>query len=574
MRGKSVLALGGLGVSCVLAGGATVVACAAPPKYVTSDIGGLQAEFNPNSAQNDVLVAQANAVRTNGTAAAQALLAQKTILIAAGGKRTDQSFNQSVWEAISKFSMEVGQPDNGFYETARIADDEQFNAYDFAIAKGFKFWILTGFYQEGELGRWLLKGNNTARFLANQTIVITVDWYPDDDPDAAGNGNPIKAAFQRIKGHILGLNFKTQESAFVTAYAAARLLSEIHADDPRLFPSGQTYLNSFGGGDFAGVTNFNYGFYEGLRQFNEDMMAGTIFPNQAKYFIRASAPVELSTGFALTNAAKAAVERQVDGTPGQMPPQIIFPVAGSLTAATIQRVRAKNQGQWIIGVDTDQALAFPNERDSLLTSVEKRIASAVYKALITLYGLTYTDAVNLLPPAYQLDDQRVIHHQGHLSNFNSVGGYDRQLVGVAPSTLSAQLVFQKRQNRAGKPLTYAQRYDALVAATQQSFFGSDGQSGRLYQPLSDVQHHGLKPPDEVIADFNRALKTEWPIIKDRDGLSPGDPNGWANDQARAQAVQANIVKVMALKNVAFGFLTAANQENYFMPIVKMINDLG
>ena len=549
-----------------------VVSCASSGKkgvgqYVSSDIGDLQGQFNPGEAQNSKLIAEVARIRASTDETAKTLLNQKTILITTGGKKNDKSFNQSVWEAISKFSREVGQAENAFYETSVISNSAQFNAYEYALSKGYKFWFLTGFQQEGQLASWLQIGNNIERFKANKTVVITVDWYPGDAP-AAPN------VLSQVRGHILGLNFKTQEGGFVAAYSAAQLLSEIHAEDPNQFPSGATYLNSFGGGDFSGVTNFNYGFYEGLRQFNEDMMAGTIFPNQAKYFIRASAPVELSTGFALTNAAKAAVERQVDGTPGQMPPQIIFPVAGSLTAATIQRVRAKNQGQWIIGVDTDQALAFPNERDSLLTSVEKRIASAVYKALITLYGLTYTDAVNLLPPAYQLDDQRAIHHQGHLSNFNSVGGYDRQLVGVAPSTLSAQLVFQKRQNRTGKPLTYAQRYDALVAATQQSFFGSDGQSGRLYQPLSDVQHHGLKPPDEVIADFNRALKTEWPIIKDRDGLSPGDPNGWANDQARAQAVQANIVKVMALKNVAFGFLTAANQENYFMPIVKMINDLG
>ena len=562
MREKSVLALGGLGVSCVLAGGATVVACAAPPKYVTSDIGGLQAEFNPNSAQNDALVAQANAVRTNGTAAAQALLAQKTILIAAGGKRTDQSFNQSVWEAISKFSMEVRQPDNGFYETARIADDEQFNAYDFAIAKGFKFWILTGFYQEGELGRWLLKGNNTARFLANQTIVITVDWYPDDDPDTAGNGNPIKAAFQRIKGHILGLNFKTQESAFVTAYAAARLLSEIHADDPRLFPSGQTYLNSFGGGDFAGVTNFNYGFYEGLRQFNEDMIAGTIFPNQAKYLVRATAPVELSTGFAINNESKAKAERQVDN----QNPQVIFPVAGSLTAVAIDRARDKGRNQWVIGVDTDQSLAFPNDKGLLLTSVEKRIAVATYKALLTVYGLTGYDAsTSLLDNNHHLDaDRFILGSDGQKINFNSVGGYDEGFVGVSKSTLDPQ----KFKFKTGT--TYASRYDQITAATWASFFGNKkvqpNALGRFEISVTDSKQHGLLPSDEVIQAFAEQM-AGWPqiVTHDKNGneLSPAE---------KEQKMLEHLKAIFALKNVKKGFMTFSNQANFFAPVVKLINE--
>ena len=550
-----------------------VISCS-QSRYATTDIGGLKNEFNPDSDYNDQLIAKAKAIRAGNDQKAKELLKAKTILLAAAGSHNDYSFNQSAWEAISKFSIEVGMDDNTYFETKSISDAEQTDAYDYAMAKGFKFWILTGFYQEGLLGRWLIKGNNLERFLKNKIVVLTVDWYPGDQPKVdPDNVDPVKLAFEKITGHVFALNFRTQEAAFVASYAAAQLLNEINQDDPQKYQSEKTLFNSFAGGDFSGATNFNYGFYEGMRQFNQDMKMGLINKtNINPYFIRSTsissqAPVELKTGFVLTNDVKATIERQVAGFSDQPAPQVIFPVAGSLIGATIDRIKAAKNGQWIIGVDTDQSKTFANDQQLILTSVEKKISISVYKALITLYGLNYNDDVNLLDKDYQFDDDRLISKNHQAFNFNTVGGYDKKAVGLSQSTLDYSLVFKNKKDDDGKPLTYAKRYDQISKSVEEKFFGNQGR----FNQDSNTNTNGLKPDESTIQNYQLAIGKEWDAIKAKDyGL-----NGqhWNNLAERNQAVARNIEKIMALKNVLFGYMSADNQENYFAPIVDQINKI-
>ena len=111
--------------------------------YVDDQISGLKEVFNPDSEQNEALKTLASNIRKLDPSkpenkAKQELLDQKTILITAGGKINDRSFHQSAWEAISKFSKEIGNDNNAFYETKAVSDDQQFDAYDFALKKGFK----------------------------------------------------------------------------------------------------------------------------------------------------------------------------------------------------------------------------------------------------------------------------------------------------------------------------------------------------------------------------------------------------------------------------------------------------
>ena len=504
-------------------------------------------------------MAAAAAIRGGTDEQAKARLQQKTILLTNGGRTNDLSFNQSAWEAISKFSREIGNDANAFYEVPALSNVQQYNAYDFAIAKGFQIWILTGFQQEDQLRQWLRIGNNLKRFLNHKITVIAVDWFPGEDL-------PASDILSQIQGHILGLNFKTQEAAFTAAYAAAQLLSEVNQIDPNLYPSEQTYFNSFAGGDFAGATNFNYGFYEGMRQFNTDNSTGP-----SRYQVRATAPVTLTASFTLTSDTKALVDREVSGQQGQRP-QIIFPVAGSLSAAALDLVKAKQLNQWVIGVDTNQALAFPAHRGSILTSVEKRIAIAVYKALLTLYQLDGYDATepSLLPQPYHLNDDLTIVYgpNDNPSNYNALGGYDEGFVGVTHSTLDAH----KFRFLSGhhKDLSYAKRYDAIVDKTWATFFGDDQTPGRFKRAIAPGTD-GLKPPQTVIEAFHQAIGPEWAAFQAKDGQPWGSPTGWPDAVARAAALKANQTKIMALQNVWLGGMSFANRENFFEPILAAIN---
>ena len=550
--------------------------------YVSTDIGGLREEFNPDVPAdqaniNQKLVDKVKSIKESTKEEdkrKKELLNEKTILITTGGKANDKSFNQSVWEALSKFSKEIGNDESTKFETATISNADQFHAYDYAVSKGFKFWFLTGFQQQSQLGAWLSKGNNTQRFIDNDTIVITVDWYPGDAPED-------KDPFSKIKGRILGLNFRTQEGGFVASYAASQLLSEINADqinsnvkDPK-FKSGETFLNSFAGGDFSGSTNFNYGFYEGMRQFNQDMIDGVIsqkLPDKKdeKYFIRSTSPFEATTGFAITNESKKKVELQVDGVRVNdvlQQPQVIFPVAGSLSAVAIDRARDSKNGQWVIGVDTDQSLAFPDDKGLLLTSVEKKIAVASYKALLTIYDLADYDGteseskVSLIDENHRMDPKsRKIQAKKSDSkwedeNLNSEGGYKEGFVSVSKSTLDPDN-FKFTTLKDNKEYTYAQRYDEIVKNVWDSFFGSKdtnqaGVQGRFYNEKNDSEteqykKYGLKKSDDIVKKFS-------------ENISEG-------------ATEAVINAVLALENVTQGWMTAGNMNNFFTPIIEKINN--
>ena len=557
--------------------------------YVSTDIGGLREEFNPDVPAeqpniNQKLVDKVKSIKESTKEEdkrKQELLKEKTILITTGGKANDKSFNQSVWEAISKFSREIGNDESTKFETATISNADQFHAYDYAISKGFKFWFLTGFQQESQLRSWLALGNNTQRFIANDTIVVTVDWYPGDAPDD-------KDPFSKVKGRILGLNFRTQEGGFVASYAASQLLSEINADqinsnvkDPK-FKSGETFLNSFAGGDFSGATNFNYGFYEGMRQFNQDMIDGVIsqkLPSNktSEYLIRSTSPFEWSTGFAITNESKKKVELQVDGVKvGDVlqQPQVIFPVAGSLSAVAIDRARDSKNGQWVIGVDTDQSLAFPDDKGLLLTSVEKKIAVASYKALLTIYDLadydgeTSKNKVSLIDQNHRMDPKsrkiqaKKAADKWEDENLNSEGGYKEGFVNISKSTLDPDN-FKFTTLKDNKEYTYAQRYDEIVKNVWDSFFGSKenneaGTKGRFYNEKNtssdeEYKKYGLKKDDDTVKGFYNNISPEEP--------KPGE-----------EPKPVNIEAILALENVTQGRMTFNNMTNFFTPIIDKINN--
>ena len=529
----SVFSVGLLSITSIL----TTVSCS-NQKYSNNDIGGLNQWFNPGQNENKKLINYVDQINHSNNEKAKNLLKQKTILLTSGGSIGDFSFNQSAWEAISKFSKEIGNKDNEVFQVISISEAEQFNAYDYAIAKGFKIWVLTGFQQEWLLRNWLKTGRNLERFKNNKINVIALDWFPGDDPEDV---------LSQIKGSVLGINFRSQEAAFTASYAAAELMEQINKSNPDSFKADDNLFNSFGGFDIGGITNFNYGFYEGLRQHNEDNIS-----QNRDYLLRATSPINLNTTFTLNNGSKVAVQNQVNGVNDQKkPPKVIFPVAGELIANVIDLIKQKKSDQWVIGVDTNQALVFATDKAKILTSVEKKIAIAIYKALLTLYQLdgyeNNNKSFSLLPNGYHFnDDNLIVNEKNNLTNFNAIKGYKDGFVDVAKSTLDQNLRFQNGS-------TYAQKYDEIVANTWDEFFGNENKKlkGRFNINKSESENNkkGLKPTEDEIKMFEQA-------IADSNNLS-----------------KENIEAILNLKNVLFGSLTQNNQKNYFEPTLDLINNM-
>lgn len=539
-------------ISTVISPIALTISCSENEKYTSSDIGGLNNYFNHNEKENKKLIDQANKIRKGNDVDAKNILNQKTILLTTGGAVTDQSFNQSVWEAMSKFSKEINNDENTYLETKVISQAQANISYDYAISNGYNIWILTGFQQGDLLTNWLKIGQNSNRFKRNNIKVISVDWFINKETELL-----IKP------GQVLGLNFRTQEASFTTSYAASKLLKEINEEDSEKYQSKKTYFNSFAGGDFSGATNFNYGFYEGLRQFNDDESG-----KNSPWFARSTSPIELDTTFASTIDSRAKVEKEVNGGGNSKElPQIIFPVAGSLTANTIDIVKAKNKGQWVIGVDSDQSLVFQSDKHLLLTSAEKRIAIAIYKALVTMYGLSNFDEKimeGFLPKDFSINMKTGLIQKdfnGSLfgENYNVNGGYKEGFVGVSKSTLDPKLTFKNNK-------TYAARFDEIVEETWSEFFGNEKQKGRFLIPVGTG--NGLMPNDKLIEQYNDPNEGISFVLENEKNKSE-----WGNKEWN-ERLKKSIEITTSLKNVHVGYMTAKNKDNYFAPMVAIINNQG
>ena len=333
---------------------------------------------------------------------------RKTMLITAGGLVNDKSFNQSAWEAMLLYKEQAGITDKETITYRTTTEDGMLAAmYDQALSGGYKTWVLTGFQQGILLESWFKESNNLEKFKEEKIVIVGVDW----------DGSSFIPA-----GQFLGLGFKTEEPSWVVGYAASQYLST--TDKP--------YLSSFGGGIFDGVTDFNNGFLQGMLDWN------TANPDKKVKFHsgnKQADSINLSTGFVITPESIQAVESIV-GT-GDDVPQIIMPVSGSLTTTTIDNINDKRSEQMIIGVDSDQSLAFPNDKGKFFSSVEKKVAVGVYKALILLAGI---------PLDYKYCEINDLGFEGGFVEYQTNAfvkyGFDKGLVGYSSSTLSGPNVVQ------------------------------------------------------------------------------------------------------------------------------------
>lgn len=76
-------------------------------------------------------------------------------------------------EAVSKFSKEIDNKNNSYFETLAISHAEQNNSYYYAIKKDYKIRILFGFQQEKLFQNWLSIGRKKENLL-NLIIHILV----------------------------------------------------------------------------------------------------------------------------------------------------------------------------------------------------------------------------------------------------------------------------------------------------------------------------------------------------------------------------------------------------------------
>lgn len=297
------------------------------------------------------------------------------------------------------------------------------------------------------------------------------------------------------KGQAIFLNFKTQEAGFIAGYAAAKYLSEKYAGATE---AAKRVLSGFGGGAFAAVTDFLAGYLSGVFQYNI-----TVDADQTVKF--SSDNVVLDTGFTPTIDADAKVAAIVNNKQ----PKIILPVAGVLTNNTLAAVKKNGNQQFVIGVDSNQAVAIPNSAEQFFTSIEKRTGYTVYQ--------TYADLLlNKADSSVFLQQDTQSRFKFGVSNVNLVKGFDAKFVNYSRSLVpgedgvkinadlkAAEAIFQNRSKLSlGALKTYASSSEATALS---SFFGSMLVGGLNATTMFQTEYMPLLIPNMKNGDKNQEI---------------------------------------------------------------------
>lgn len=276
-----------------------------------------------------------------------------------GGNKLDHSFNEQAYDAARWFSGS----DKHFIDSDGKTDGigNSYKDIDTRDSLGKKKTIIAAGFKHGD----------AIKAYTGESRFILIDYVLTDD-----KYNPIvkdNVLTPIVKDNVLTINFKTSEVGFEAGYAAAKKAYAVDPTDPK--------VATFGSAAFDSVTNFMYGFAEGVKYYNTNTKKVELVKdsNDAHYPIIGDTEFKADKDQNVSNLAKALINDGVD---------VIFPVGGPQqeTVATTIQSEKKEGKVFVIGVDADFAKAKPEFQNEILTSALKNIALATTAALQVIYG--------------------------------------------------------------------------------------------------------------------------------------------------------------------------------------------
>lgn len=235
------------------------------------------------------------------------------------GGINDQSFNQSAWEGLEELNSETGAEVN-YIESKQASD------------------FVTNLDRLADNGADLLWGIGYA---CADAILEAAEMNPELQYAIVDN------AYEETPDNVTGVMFRAQEPSFMVGYVAGRTT--------------QTNKVGFVGGIQSGlIDQFEYGYLAGVQYAAQEL----------------GKEIEVSVQYAesFTDAAKGkaiANKMYSDGC------DVVYHAAGGSGTGVIEA--AKETGNWVIGVDRDQAYLAP---DNVLTSALKLVGRAVKEVSI------------------------------------------------------------------------------------------------------------------------------------------------------------------------------------------------
>ena len=251
----------------------------------------------------------------------------KAAMVTDVGGLGDKSFNDLAYEGLTKAEAELGV-EIQVLESKEITDYES-NIDQLATA-GYSPIFAVG-------------------FLMTDAVIKMAPEYPD-----TMFGGVDEEFYDGVPANVVSLLFKEHEGSYLAGVVAG--LATLDSFDDKL--NGDNVIGFVGGMDVPLIKKFEAGFIAGAKSVNPDVKIISLY---AGNFTDQAKGKEL--GLSL-------IEQKAD---------VIYAAAGAVGLGTIQACQEK--GALFIGVDADQFLTVPGSGDVMLTSMMKRVDTAVFEAI-------------------------------------------------------------------------------------------------------------------------------------------------------------------------------------------------
>ena len=262
------------------------------------------------------------------------------------GDLKDKSFNEGTWNGVKAYAYENDisykyyQPANG----GEATDDDRYDSMKQAVDNGASIVVCVGFLQEAAIRKAAAEFPDV-HFVFIDGTAVRVSSDPNDGST-------------EVFANTLGINFREEQCGYLAGYAVVK--------------DGFTQLGFAGGG---GGTNpaccrYGYGFLQGASAAAEELGVDVTCNYSWQYGGNFQPSPELQNMIA---------GWYNNGT------EVVFSCGGNMFASV--SAAASAAGQWVVGVDVDQASA----SDTVVTSAMKDLAGGSVAALEEHFNGTWDD---------------------------------------------------------------------------------------------------------------------------------------------------------------------------------------
>ena len=281
-------------------------------------------------------IAAVSALAFTGCAPATPSVDYKACAVSDEGSWNDKSFNESVYDGLTKAKDELG---------VEIADAESNSAEDFG--PNLQAMVDAACDVTFAVGFNLVAAVNEAAKANPEMHFVTIDGWSE------GNAN------------LKPVGYAMEQSSYLAGYAAAA-------------HSTSKVIGTYGGMQIDAVTAFMDGFYYGAKAYEKE--TGTAIT------VLGWDPVAKTGDFMGDFAPNSGVSKTIAATQIEAGADVIFPVGGDQFGAVSEALSEAGSKGVMIGVDKNIAVTSPEYADIVLTSVEKRMTAATFNIIKDLAG--------------------------------------------------------------------------------------------------------------------------------------------------------------------------------------------